>query len=134
MRGLRQPGLRPQAEKQPGPGASAAGEEIRQAEPWIHCRECLHPVTRDQERISVAGAHRHTFANPHGIVFEIACFKQAPGCAHAGPASAEFSWFAGCTWRVALCGACLGHLGWVFHASAGGSFYGLILDRLIEPS
>ena len=116
------------------PGASSAGEETRKAEPQILCRQCLNPITRDQERISVAGAHRHTFANPHGLVFEIACFNRAPGCARAGPASAEFSWFSGCTWQVALCAACRVHLGWAFHSPGGESFHGLIIDRLIEPS
>ena len=134
LRGLRQPASRPQAEKQPVPEASSAGEETRKAEPQILCRRCLHAVTRDRERISVDGAHRHTFATPHGVVFEIACFNRAPGCAPVGPASAEFSWFSGCTWRVALCVACLTHLGWVFRSPGGGSFCGLILDRLIEPS
>ncbi len=131
--GLRQPASRPQAEKRTGPEASPAGEETRQAEPRILCRECLHPITRDQERISVDGAHHHTFANPYGIVFEIDCFKHAPGCTPAGPASAEFSWFSGWTWRVALCTACLTHLGWMFQSPGGESFHGLIVDRLIEP-
>jgi hypothetical protein len=131
--GLRQPILNPQAQAPPGPDASTAGEEARKAEPQILCRECLHPITRDQERIGVDGAHRHTFANPQGIVFEIGCFKQAPGCAYAGAASAEFSWFSGCTWRVALCFGCLTHLGWVFLEPGGESFHGLIIDRLIEP-
>lgn len=134
MRGLRQPVSRPQAEKQPVPDPASVGEETRQAEPWILCRECLHPVTWDRERISVAGAHCHNFANPHGIVFEIACFNRAPGCARVGPSSAEFSWFSGCTWQVGVCVACMAHLGWGFQSPGGRSFYGLILDRLIEPS
>ncbi|MCU0560156.1 MAG: cereblon family protein [Desulfobacterales bacterium] len=134
MQGLRKPVARPQAEREPPPAPAAAGEQPRQAEPWILCRECLHPVTRDRERISVAGAHRHTFANPHGIVFEIGCFSRAPGCARVGPASAEFSWFPGCTWQVAVCAACLAHLGWGFQSPGGGNFFGLILDRLIEPT
>jgi hypothetical protein len=94
----------------------------------------MHPVTRVQERIAVNGAHRHTFANPHGIVFEIGCFKRASGCAAVGPASDEFTWFAGYRWRVGLCAACLTHLGWVFTAAGGDGFHGLICERLIEPS
>ena len=80
------------------------------------------------------GSHRHTFANPHGIIFEIGCFKQASGCAAVGPPSAEFTWFAGYRWQPGLCVACLIHLGWVFSAAGGDGFHGLILERLIEPS
>ena len=109
-------------------------EKSPEADPYILCRGCLYPITRAKERIAVNGAHRHTFANPHGIVFEIGCFKKASGCAAVGPASAEFTWFAGYRWRAGLCLACLTHLGWVFSAAGGDGFHGLILDRLIEPS
>ena len=134
LHGFRQPSQGPAAENPPTPAGAVSEEKSPEAEPYILCRDCRHPVTRVKERIAVNGAHRHTFANPHGIVFEIACFQQAPGCVHAGPPSAEFSWFSGCTWRVALCGACLSHLGWAFQSPDGGGFYGLIRDRLIEPS
>lgn len=129
---LRQPASRPSAPRPPAPKETPAEKETPEAEPLILCRECLHPITRGPERISVDGAHRHTFANPHGIVFEIGCFRHAPGCALAGPASDEFSWFAGYTWRVALCAACLIHLGWLFQSTGGERFHGLILERLIE--
>jgi len=125
---------RPSAQRPPAPREMPSEREAPEAEPLILCRECLHPVTRETERLSVDGAHRHTFANPHGVVFEIGCFRRAPGCAYAGASSDEFSWFAGYTWRVALCAACLIHLGWVFQSSGGDRFHGLILDRLIEPA
>ncbi len=129
---LRQPTPRSLADRPPTPRETPSEKEAAAAEPLILCRECLHPVTRDPERISVDGVHRHTFANPHGIVFEIGCFRHAPGCVYAGPASGEFSWFAGYTWRVALCAACLIHLGWMFRSTGGDHFHGLILERLIE--
>jgi hypothetical protein len=105
-----------------------------QEEPGILCRACLHPITRVSERIAVQGSHRHTFANPHGLVFEIGCFRQASGCAAAGAATDEFTWFAGYSWRVCVCSACLVHLGWRFSSRSGDVFHGLIVDRLIEPS
>ena len=98
----------------------------------ILCRLCGQVVSRADQRMTVEGQHRHTFANPHGLVFEIGCFKNVTGCAHAGPPSTEFAWFAGCTWRVTVCGGCLSHLGWQFISGAGGGFYGLILDRIVE--
>jgi hypothetical protein len=81
----------------------------------------------------VQGAHHHTFANPHGIVYEIGCFKSAQGCGYAGPPSTEFTWFSGYAWRVSFCTMCLTHLGWVFIAGSGDSFHGFILERLIQP-
>jgi hypothetical protein len=134
LHGFRQPPQGPAAENQPTPAGAVSEEKSPEVEPYILCRDCLHPVTRVQERIAVNGAHRHTFANPHGIVFEIGCFKRASGCAAVGPASDEFTWFAGYRWRAGLCAACLTHLGWVFTAAGGDGFHGLILERLIEPS
>ncbi|MGB5984318.1 MAG: cereblon family protein, partial [Desulfobacterales bacterium] len=88
------------------------------------------------ERSAQSGAHRHTFANPHGRVFEIGCFRDAPGCRVQGPALTEFSWFSGYAWRIALCGGCLSHLGWRFQGAPSGipgpGFFGLILNHLIE--
>ncbi len=114
-----------------------AEEEAPKQEPeeeeYILCRQCRQPITRPAERISVQGAHQHTFANPHGIVFEIGCFKTAQGCGYAGPPSTEFTWFSGYAWRVSYCTLCMTHLGWVFIADSGDSFHGFILDRLIEP-
>lgn len=130
---LRQPPERPPDSPAPTFGTEAAGEQAPHEEVYILCRACLHPIARPADRISVQGRHQHTFANPHGIVFEIGCFQNAPGCGVIGPASEEFTWFPGHRWRVCICAACLAHLGWLFTASGGRAFHGLILDRLIEP-
>jgi hypothetical protein len=130
---LRQPPERPQQQRSPEAGTAAAEEESPEEEAYILCRDCLHPITRPAERISVDGQHRHTFANPHGIVFEIGCFRSAQGCGTVGPGSDEFTWFAGHHWRVCVCVTCLVHLGWRFDSPNGNTFFGLILDRLIEP-
>ena len=103
-------------------------------EEYILCRQCHQAITKPAERIAMQGSHRHTFANPHGIVFEIGCFRRVKGCGYAGAASDEFSWFAGYSWRVCVCTMCLTHLGWMFSTKGGDSFHGLILDRLIEPN
>ena len=96
---------------------------------FLLCANCRNLITTRQAAISAGGGHQHTFANPHGLVYTIGCFGQAPGCGVAGAASTEFTWFPGFNWRVAVCAACLTHLGWRF-SSSGASFYGLILDRL----
>ncbi|MBP7865892.1 MAG: hypothetical protein KA419_08060 [Acidobacteria bacterium] len=98
----------------------------------VRCARCRSEVTRRSAARAVDGALVHTFANPHGIVFRIATYAEAPGAVGVGGEHAEFTWFAGRTWRIALCGSCLAHLGWSFHAGAE-RFWGLILDRLSEP-
>jgi len=99
-------------------------------EDGIACRQCLNGITSTAERKIVDGAHAHTFANPEGIVFEISCYRDAWGCGYVGPASPEFTWFAGCVWRIAVCANCRVHLGWRFSTSDGHYFHGLITNRL----
>lgn len=96
------------------------------------CRQCLAMITTPEERIAVGGAHQHTFANPHGIVFEIDCFRNARGCGAVGSPTDEFTWFAGYFWQVAICTNCLTHLGWRFTSVHAAPFFGLIHDRLME--
>ena len=97
----------------------------------IYCRACGRVVTSRDRKIEVQGSHTHTFFNPAGIVFELGCYSLAPGCQRAGVATSNFTWFAGYSWRYALCRQCRGHLGWFF-ATAGNSFFGLIPANLIE--
>lgn len=95
----------------------------------IRCAECEHEVTHPDHRTRRDGGFEHSFANPAGIVFRIGCFDEASGCGAIGEPSSEFSWFAGYTWRVALCRNCRTHLGWLFE-STDDTFHGLILPRL----
>lgn len=101
------------------------------SDPLLVCASCDHPITSKQEKISRGGAHEHTFANPAGVIFCIGCFRSAPGCMRTGERTAEFSWFAGYQWSYAACSLCGTHLGW-FYNKEESTFYGLILDRLIE--
>ncbi|MBU1171045.1 MAG: hypothetical protein KKD44_15915 [Proteobacteria bacterium] len=97
---------------------------------FLLCRACMGLVTSASEKIEVNGAHTHSFANPHGLFFDIGCFCHAPGCAYSSESSYEFTWFAGFHWQIAVCRACMAHLGWLF-TSSGRRFNGLILDKLI---
>jgi hypothetical protein len=114
------------------PKAAASPEDETRADRYILCRNCRNRITHTDARISIQGAHRHTFANPHGIVFEIGCFQTADGCGYIGAPTAEFTWFKGYRWRVAVCRACLVHVGWHFASGVSG-FVGLIIDQLIFP-
>ena len=113
--------------------AEIAVEEKETEERLILCRECLFPITREEEQTSMSGASQHTFANPAGIVFTIGCFGKADGCATVGPSSEEFTWFPGFAWRVGVCRGCMAHLGWYFAAPSGAAFWALILDHLVFP-
>ncbi len=106
-------------------------QEIHEDDNHIRCAQCLHAITRPEERIVIDGAHQHTFANPHGIIFEIGCFRTAEGSRYVGPATDEFTWFKGYAWRISVCGKCLLHLGWLYTAAGKDSFFGLITDRLV---
>ncbi len=79
----------------------------------------------------MGGAHQHRFLNPLGAAFRIGLFGQAPGCVATGPATLEYTWFAGYAWQVALCGGCHTHLGWRYARAGAAPFYGLIIDRLL---
>jgi len=106
-------------------------EKIADSGASILCRQCRHLVTTEADRISVQGSHQHTFANPHGFIFQIGCFQSAPGCGYTGPLIAEFSWFKGFSWKIAVCRLCSVQLGWLFVSSGMERFYGLVLNRLI---
>jgi len=101
------------------------------ARPVLACRICRTVVTARQLAVTVGGAHRHVFFNPHGHVFEIGCFASARNILPSGPRTAEFSWFAGYVWQAVVCAGCAGMLGWRF-TGHDPAFFGLILPALVE--
>ena len=98
----------------------------------ILCAACEARITLERERIAISGHHVHRFLNPGGFVFDIGCFREAPGCGCSGEPSTEFTWFPPLAWRVAHCATCFEHLGWAFENPSQVMFYGLILNRLKE--
>ena len=100
--------------------------------PVLGCRRCRFPITSRGDAVDVDGGHQHTFFNPGGVLFEIGCFAAAPGCGVSGAPTSEFSWFSGFRWRYASCLQCAAHVGWHFASSQGSSFFGLIVNRLVE--
>lgn len=95
------------------------------------CVRCLHPITDHAAYMEHAGGHHHVFTNPGGITYELVLYAQA-NCVIHGPATTEFTWFAGYAWQLALCASCHEHLGWRYRRPGSGTFYGLIRDRLCE--
>jgi hypothetical protein len=116
------------------PGANSDLEDRAQSERAIACAACAAAITSPSHRIAINGLHEHRFMNPAGNLFHIGCFAHAVGCTIIGPDSLEYPWFPGFAWRFAMCGACGQHLGWHFRKRERGSFFGLILDRLVLPA
>ena len=101
-------------------------------DPIILCKNCGGFISRPSWQRQMDNAFSHTFANPHGHVFVIGCFDDAPGCVAVSPLSSEFSWFKGYHWNIGVCQGCDTHLGWIFRSDQD-LFFGLILDKLIFP-
>ncbi len=97
---------------------------------YLVCRACMHIITSTTEKIEINGSHIHGFTNPHGLYFDLGCFRHAPGCGYSKESSYEFTWFSGYAWRIAVCRTCYTHLGWLF-TSGASRFNGLILNKLM---
>jgi len=98
---------------------------------FLCCRECKYPITHETDRIYINEQHQHVFANPHGFVYNIGCFRKAPGCIQFGEATDFFTWFPGYSWQIVICRHCAVLLGWFFQSKESW-FWGLILDKLIS--
>lgn len=96
----------------------------------ILCARCAAQVSDAAQRIEVGGRHQHTFFNPAGIVYQVACFAAAPGCRGVGAFCGDFSWFPGHRWQIGVCAACAEHLGW--HFAGELAFTALIEERIRE--
>jgi hypothetical protein len=109
-------------------------DEEKDEKSFILCKFCRNRVTSAENAMVIDGQTRHVFTNPHGYVFEIACFSTAEGCVNYGIPTNEFSWFPGYSWRFSICAKCHNHLGWQYQSVNFEIFYGLILDNLIHGS
>lgn len=125
--------LREGATKEATEGEASASTEAAR---WLRCAACRAEVARDDARIAATSgsgtAHEHVFVNPAGLRFRLGCFASAPGARPEGERETVWSWFPGHAWQISVCHACGAHLGWSFHAPSGATFWGLILDHLIE--
>ena len=129
---LRQAPERAGAARIAGLPATAPRETANGEGSALLCRHCGRVITDEHERMTAQGLHQHTFANPHGLVFTIGCFRSAAGCAYRGPLTTEWTWFKGFSWRMAHCRCCRAHLGWRYISPGGESFHGLILNQLVS--
>ncbi|WP_163834868.1 cereblon family protein [Spartinivicinus ruber] len=110
-------------------------ELLEQPASALLCKHCLNTITYEHERIEISGQHIHLKMNPAGFAFEFGCFCAAPGCNQYGQYHSEATWFTGCSWAISLCTCCQQHLGWHFQQNdESGSFYGIILDKLVTSN
>jgi hypothetical protein len=104
-------------------------EAEKEKNPWLFCVVCKNKITKKKDKIEVDAKHSHTFLNPHGVYYNIRCFKNAPGCIPFGELTEEYTWFPSFAWQIVVCGKCKIHNGWKYD-SGKSTFYGLIDNRL----
>lgn len=120
--------LRAEGGAREAPSPHESGDHDRRV---LACARCQRVITSMVERTEMNGAHEHVFVNPDGQRFRIGCFADARGLLRVGPASLEWTWFAGCTWQSEVCAGCRDFLGWLYRQGEH-RFHGLVLDGLIE--
>ncbi len=96
----------------------------------IYCAACIYLVTQRRWRVARREAHEHTVFNPAGRLFDILCFKEAPGALPHGEACGDFTWFPGYLWKISTCHGCGTHIGCRFERA--DVFFGLIKTRLVD--
>ncbi len=96
------------------------------------CARCRAYITATAHQMEMNGRHRHVFDNPVGLVFEIGCFREAPGCVVFDEPTDEFTWFPGFAWQIAWCQGCREHVGWKYTGKGLSPFFGLILGKLVR--
>jgi len=62
-----------------------------QADRYLRCRTCGYAITRERDRIRVRDSHEHRCTNPHGIVYRIGCFREAPGVMETGAETLKYT-------------------------------------------
>lgn len=101
----------------------------RSNEGFIRCIRCTHVIAHLDDRIEVMGSHLHEMTNPYGFTHMFGCYSEAPGVVISGQAIAADSWFSEFSWKLAQCGECDDHMGWIFERGLE-CFCGLIVSQL----
>ncbi len=101
----------------------------------LRCAGCGAEIAAQSALFGMrSSSAEHVFPNPLGQMRVILTLRAARVVCVSRPTT-EFTWFAGYSWRIAVCGACELHLGWLFEAVSTGepaSFYGLLKESLVE--
>ncbi|XP_053616631.1 protein cereblon-like isoform X2 [Plodia interpunctella] len=94
------------------------------------CASCASDIARREHIFAMSSEGVHSnYTNLGGYMHDLVTVSQATNTELSGAPSAEFSWFPGYRWTVALCGGCMAHVGWRFDAMKRNlrpqQFYGL---------
>lgn len=95
----------------------------------VICWKCAHVLADAADTHEIHGGVEHEFSNPYGVVHRFRCYRHALGCSTKGSAYHADTWFPGYRWKLATCGNCDDHLGWLFEA--GDSFFGLLVSKIV---
>ncbi len=93
----------------------------------VRCKMCEQEITKTSATIV---PHEHTFRNPLGITFDIACYRDAPGAEDVGVPTLWATWFPNYAWSNAHCVKCKYLIGWWFHGP--DVFVGLIISNILR--
>lgn len=128
------PALRCKERRRENPGSAAddhtENRDHGKGEEWVRCAACGYTIARRADRAEVGGGHRHVFANPAGLVYEVLCYKHASGTFVMGTPTTDFSWFPGHAWQAAGCISCRVQLGWRF---SGESEFTAFIGTMVRP-
>ncbi|XP_049878734.1 protein cereblon-like [Pectinophora gossypiella] len=94
------------------------------------CVSCAAEIARREHILAMSSEGVHSnYTNLGGYMHDIVTVSRAANTELTGTASAEYSWFPGYTWTIAVCAACMAHVGWRFDAQKRSlrpqQFYGL---------
>ncbi|XP_059050217.1 protein cereblon [Achroia grisella] len=94
------------------------------------CSSCMGEIARRENIFAMSSEGVHSnYTNLGGYMHDIVTVSAATNTELSGSPSAEYSWFPGYTWTVALCLGCMAHVGWRFDAQKRNlrpqRFYGL---------
>jgi hypothetical protein len=99
------------------------------------CAFCNGLITYSDRLQPLGDRTRHLFVNPAGVECDFQTFYSCPGAIAVGEAIQEHTWFAGYSWRLALCRHCHHHLGWRYEGNFGYErpiqFWGILVSHLM---
>ncbi|KAL0879144.1 hypothetical protein ABMA27_002939 [Loxostege sticticalis] len=81
------------------------------------CSSCMTEIARREHIFAMSSEGVHSnYTNLGGYMHDIVTVSRAGQITLDGAPSAEYSWFPGYTWTIALCATCTHHVGWRFDA------------------
>ncbi|CAH2056000.1 unnamed protein product, partial [Iphiclides podalirius] len=81
------------------------------------CAACMSEVARREHILAMSSEGVHAnFTNLGGYMHDVVTVSRASNTRLSGRPSADYSWFPGYAWTIAVCRSCATHLGWRFDA------------------